>query len=265
MTRLAERFGALRARGSKALVVYLTAGDPDLATSLAAAKAAIAAGADVLEIGVPFSDPVADGPVIQRAMLRALERGGGFAQALELVAKIREDADLPIVLFGYVNPLLYAGLEEAFRRTAAAGADGLLLVDVPIEESAPMRALAQRHSLDWVGLVAPTTGRERAASIAAASAGFVYVVSMTGTTGGQLTNLDAVQPVIEAVRGATSAPICVGFGVRDRASARAAAASADGVVVGSAIVAALETGIADGSAAKRVGQLVQELRAGLEA
>jgi tryptophan synthase alpha chain len=263
MTRLAKRFEALRSKERKALVVYLTAGDPDLETSIAAARAALAAGADILEIGVPFSDPVADGPVIQRAMLRALDGGGGLEAALTMVKALRSDTDAPLVLFGYVNPLLWSGLEASCKRIAEAGADGMLVVDVPVEEADELRAAGKRAGLDWVGLVAPTTGVERAGTIARAAAGFVYVVSMTGVTGGALSSLDGVRPVIRAVRDATALPVCIGFGVRDRASAHAAAALADGVVVGSAVVAALEAGAADGSGPERVRALVRELRAGV--
>ncbi len=259
MSRLAEAFTLLRAQRRKALLVYLTAGDPDAARSIAAAEAALAAGADILEVGVPFSDPVADGPVIQRAMSRALAGGGGLLPALEVVRAVRQKSQAPIVLFGYCNPLLWYGMEESVRRAKDAGADGLLVVDLPPEEAGPMKAAAAATGLDWVTLVAPTSGPERARRLAETATGFVYVISMTGVTGGAVQDPSAVAPLVEIARRA-GVPACIGFGIRDAKSAAAAGRLADGVVVGSAIVAALETG---GPA--RVGELVAELRRGLDA
>jgi tryptophan synthase alpha chain len=260
-SRIAQRFATLKARGKKALLVYLTAGDPDGPRSLEAARAAIAAGADLIEIGVPFSDPIADGPVIQRAMGRALAGGGGFLPALELVRKLRAESDIPIVLFGYGNPLLWYGIEDSAKQARAAGADGLLVVDVPPEEADPWRRAAASCGLDWVTLVAPTSGRERAKTLAETASGFVYVVSMTGVTGGALSDPSGVAPLVEVVR-ATGVPACIGFGIRDAESAARAARLADGVVVGSAIVSVLESGGVEGPA--RVGALVAELRRGLD-
>ena len=264
MTRLATTFDALRARQRKALVVYLTAGDPDLETSLEAAREALAAGADVLEIGVPFSDPVADGPVIQRAMGRAIQGGGGLSQALELVRRIRAESDAPLVLFGYLNPWLWEGLEATCQRVKQAGADGALVVDLPHEESAEAHGLATASGLDWVRLVAPTSGTDRARRIAERASGFLYAVSMTGVTGGQLTGVDGIRPMVTSMGEVTDTPVCVGFGVHDGPTARAAAGIADGVVVGSAVVTALEAGAHDGSGPRRVGEKVAELRRGLD-
>ena len=265
MGRLRKVLERKREAKQKALVVYLTASDPDYETSLAAAKAAIKAGADVLEIGVPFSDPVADGPVIQRAMQRALQQGGGLEAALRLVAEIREQSDTPIVLFGYLNPLLWLGLEKTFEKVAAAGGDGLLVVDLPSEEDDAVRDLASSVGLEWVSLIAPTTGAERARVIAQKATGFLYAVSMTGVTGGALPDLKPVAEVIDAARSRASTPICIGFGIRDAKSARRAAKLCDGVVVGSAIVAALES-TEDGKAGvEGVARCVAELRSGLDA
>ncbi len=258
MDRLAETFAGLERNARKALVVYLTASDPSLDDSVQAALAAVRAGADVLEVGVPFSDPIADGPVIQRAMGRALAAGGGLAAAFELTRRVRAESAVPIVLFGYVNPLLSLGLEASCQAAAAAGVDGLLVVDLPPEEAGELRAVAARHGLAWVSLVAPTSG-ERVGRIARDASGFVYLVSMTGVTGGKLADPTRLAPLVAQVRAARAVPVCIGFGIRDAESARAAAALADGVVVGSAVVAALE---AEGAAG--VGRLVGELRAGLD-
>src|SRR5688572_12595322 len=242
MTRLSDTLSRLHGQHTKALVVYLTASDPSLDGSVEAALAAVRGGADVLEIGVPFSDPIADGPVIQKAMGRALAAGGGLTAAMKLVEALRRDTQCPIVLFGYLNPLLWDGIEATCQRIAQAGADGLLVVDVPYEEAAPYKGAAAAAGLDWVSLVAPTTSSERAAAIAKDATGFLYVVSMTGVTGGALTGVTAVQPLLQSVRRHSSIPVCMGFGVRDEQTAALAAEAADGVVVGSAIVQALDEG-----------------------
>ncbi len=262
MNRIDATFTRLRKEGRRALVAYLTAGDPDLDASCAAALAAVRAGADVLEIGVPFSDPVADGPVIQAAMQRALAAGGGFLPALELARRVRAESEIPLVLFGYLNPLLWYGVEEACGRAKAAGVDGLLVVDVPAEEAAPVRAAARARELAWIALVTPTTDPQRAGTIVQEASGFVYLVSMTGTTGGALRDPASLQPQIAGLRQSTSLPVCIGFGIRDRDSAQAAARLADGVVVGSALVQALATGGKTPTAAME--ELLGQLRAGVD-
>ena len=263
MSRIKNKFDELRSQNKKALVVYLTAGDPNLEDSVAAALAAIEAGADILEVGVPFSDPLADGPVIQRAMNRALEAGGGFDGALEVVRRVRAKSDVPIILFGYVNPLMWHGLKDSCARVADAGGDGFLVVDLPPEEADELKGLARVRNLDWITLVAPTSGAERTEMLAQSASGFVYVISMTGVTGAKRSQTDTVQKIVSMVKSATDVPACVGFGVRDRASARAVAEVADGVVVGSAIVKLLEEnqGV---EGTKAVAKLVGELRAGID-
>ena len=263
MSRIKNTFDSLKSQNKKALVVYLTAGDPNLEDSVAAALAAIEAGADVLEVGVPFSDPLADGPVIQRAMNRALEAGGGFEGALEVVRRVRAHSDVPIILFGYVNPLMWHGLKESCERVSDAGGDGLLVVDLPPEEADELKGLAREKGLDWITLVAPTSGASRTEVLAKSASGFVYVISMTGVTGAKLSQTDRVEKIVSMVKSATDVPACVGFGVRDRESARAVAEVADGVVVGSAIVKVLEENQGlEGSRA--VAKLVADLRAGVD-
>jgi tryptophan synthase alpha chain len=240
----------------KALVAYLTAGDPDAATGVDAARAALDSGADILEVGVPFSDPVADGPTIQAAMQRALDGGATLHAALDSVAALRRHSDAPIILFGYLNPLL--AQHDAMARIANAGATGVLVVDLPVEEAGDLRAEATQAGLDWVALVTPATPLARAGTIVAHASGFLYLVSMTGVTGAQW----AADPRLEALkshlRAITPLPICTGFGIHDRASAEAAAAGVDGVVVGSALVRALASG-----GPKAVGKLVADIRRGL--
>ena len=257
--RLQQAFSTLKAAKRQALVIYMTAGDPTVALCVAAAKAAVAAGADILEVGIPFSDPVADGPVIAQAMSRVLKTGGGFRQSLEVIRQIRAAVPVPLIAFGYANPLLWDGLDASCAALKAAGADGLLVVDIPAEEAGPMRAAVAKAGLDWVPLLAPTTGEERVRHIAKHGTGFLYMVSMTGVTGGELKDLDRLTPLIAAARSASTVPLCVGFGVRDRASAARVAKLADGVVVGSAVVARLAAAGPEG-----VGALVAELRAGVD-
>ena len=264
MGRIEQTFTTLRKEGRRALVVYLTAGDPDLQISIDAARAALEAGADILEIGVPFSDPLADGPVIQRAMTRALAAGGGMKLALDMVRELRRDFQVPMVVFGYANPFLLDGEEVIAHELATAGADGVLVVDLPLEEADPLRKAGQAYGLDWVSLVAPTTGEKRIQRIAQDATGFLYMVSMTGVTGAKLSGITHLNPILERIRETSPIPICIGFGVRDKSTAMEAARIADGVVVGSAIVAALE-----GASTKRAGvdavrACVRELRAGVD-
>lgn len=246
MSRIDEAFARCRSEGRAALVGYLTAFDPDREGSLARLRAACDAGVDVLELGVPFSDPTADGPEIQLAMRRALAAGANFDGALELAAQLRETHETPIVLFSYANPLVSRaeGVDATVERIAAAGIDGLLVVDMPPESAASLRTPARRAGLDWVGLCAPTTTAPRLARIVAASTGFVYAVSLTGVTGAALEADDAgLEAHLGRIRAATSLPIAVGFGVRTPEQAAVLARKVDGVVVGSALVKAAREGV----------------------
>jgi tryptophan synthase alpha chain len=240
MGRIGERFAKRRAEGKPAFVAFLTAGDPSLDGTVEAALALDAAGADVLELGVPFSDPLADGPVIQRASERALGRGVTLAKVLEAVRRIRERSELPLLLFSYYNPLLQHGLERLAREAKAAGADGALVTDLPPEEAGEWIAAARAADLDTVFLASPTSPPERLRKVAEASRGFVYAISRTGVTGERQALSGEARPLVERLRALTDVPVALGFGLSTPEQVREAAGVADGVVVGSALVRFLE-------------------------
>jgi tryptophan synthase alpha chain len=262
MTRLRAAFDRAREQKRAALVAYLTFGDPDPVTSIAVIEAACRAGADVIELGVPFSDPSADGPSIQRAMERALASGGSLAGALDAVATLRaRGVATPVVLFGYYNPIFVMGPETFAARAAAAGIDAVLTVDLPIDELAELATPLAARGIGVIPLVAPTSTPDRIARLGAFAAPFVYYISLTGVTG-----VRAAAPVDPArlgrIREASSAPVAVGFGIRTPADARPFAAIADGVVVGSALVDRVAAGAPAGAPA-RVAELVAELAAAM--
>jgi len=240
VTRIGERFERLRREGKKAFVAFVTAGDPSLDRTVDVALELERGGADVLELGVPFSDPLADGPVIQRASERALQRGTTLAHVFEVVARIRRRSELPLLVFSYVNPLLCYGLPQAAAAARDAGADGVLLTDLPPEEAGGWLAMARAAGLDTIFLVAPTSPDERLRRIADASRGFVYAVSRTGTTGEQGVLSSDARPLVERVKAITSEPVALGFGISTPEQVMAAAVAADGVVVGTALVRFLE-------------------------
>ena len=228
--------------------------------------ALVAAGADLLEIGVPFSDPMADGPVIQRSSERALARGTSSARVFELVREFRrDDQDTPVVLMGYLNPVEARGAEGWVGAAADAGVDGLLLVDLPPEEAAPLRASCNARGLALISLAAPTTSAARLPGLASSAQGYLYYVSFAGVTGAQLDDLGEVAEKVAALRAHAQVPVLVGFGIKDAASAAAVGASADGVVVGSALVARLADATSPTEAAARAGAFLAPLRAALDA
>jgi tryptophan synthase alpha chain len=240
MGRIGARFEKRRAEGRPAFVAFLTAGDPSPDRTCEAAAELDRAGADVLELGVPFSDPLADGPVIQRASERALARGVTLPRVLALVGRIRERTELPLLLFSYYNPLLQHGLERLAREAKAAGVDGVLVTDLPPEEAGEWVGAARAVDLDTVFLASPTSPPERLRRVAEASRGFVYAISRTGVTGERQALSEDARPLVERLRALTAVPVALGFGLSTPEQVREAAAVADGVVVGSALVRFLE-------------------------
>lgn len=263
--RIRQAMERAAAEDRAALVVYLTQGDPSPAETLDILEATAAAGADIIELGVPFSDPNADGPVIQEAMQRALRAGGGLDSALQTVSALRgRGCEVPIVLFGYYNPLFVHGLERFAGAAAAAGIDAVLTVDVPIDELDELRAPLAARGVDVVPLAAPTSGPERLARLRALDAPFVYYISMTGITGAAFRGAAGGPERVAAVRAAAAAPVAVGFGIKTAADARQVGAYADGVVVGSAVVERIAAA-APGQAAAAVAGFVADLRQALTA
>jgi tryptophan synthase alpha chain len=241
MSRLQARFDALKAAGRKALVPYITAGDPMPEVTVPLMHAMVTAGADILELGVPFSDPMADGPVIQKATERALLHGVSLHDVLDMVRQFRQqDADTPVVLMGYLNPVEIMGYQAFAEQAAGAGVDGVLTVDLPPEEAADLVAQLQKHALDPIFLLSPTSSSERIDQICAVASGFVYYVSLKGVTGAANLDVDAVADKVDEIRRHTRLPVGVGFGIKDAATAAAVARVADAVVVGSAVVKLME-------------------------
>jgi tryptophan synthase alpha chain len=263
MGRIGERFARLRARNEKALVAFVTAGDPDLTTTEALVQALAAAGADVVEIGVPFSDPIAEGPTIQRASERALRTGTSLRKVLQLVKGLRAKLEIPLVLMGYANVFLTMG-ERAFVEGAAeVGVDGAIVVDLPPEEGAALFDRAEAAGIDPILLAAPTTTPERLAKLAARARGFLYYVSLTGVTGAR----DALPPGLEEgvrrARAASPVPVCVGFGISTPEQAKQVAGFADGIVVGSAFVDRIEAARSRDEAVEAVAELAAALKSAL--
>jgi tryptophan synthase alpha chain len=262
--RIDATFDRQRAAGRTVLVPYVTAGDPSLAAMTGVMDALVEAGADIIELGVPFSDPMADGPVIQRASERALAQGIGLGDVLDLVAAFRaRNATTPIVLMGYANPVESMGVATFVDRACAAGVDGVIIVDYPPEEATEFAALLRARGVAPIFLIAPTTPDDRIERIAKLAAGYVYYVSLKGVTGAG--NLDAgdVARKLAAIRRHVSLPVGVGFGIRDAESARAIAAHADAVVIGSRIITEIEHG-APADAARRAGTFLATIRHALD-
>jgi len=263
MSRLDETFARLRARGERALMPYFTAGDPSLADTRRLVVEAARRGADVIELGVPFSDPLADGPVVQRAGTRALAAGATVPRVLETVAALRAETDVPLVLMTYYNPVLAFGLKAFVRTAVDAGADGAIVVDMPPEESEPLASEAVAAGLDLVYMAAPTSTLQRVRLIAKTSRGFIYVVSLTGVTGERQELPAELASQIDVLRGVTDKPLCVGFGISTPAHAAAVGRIADGAVVGSAIVRLVEARTGSPTLVDDVGKFIAELKAPL--
>jgi len=263
---LEARFRERRGEGRATLVCYLTVGDPSVEESTRAALAALEAGADVLELGVPFSDPTADGPVIAAAAYRAIQRGGSLRAALEVARAVRARSPAPIVLFSYYNPILSFGPAELPPAAAAAGADGILVVDLPPEEGSELRGAAAAAGLAMIPLVAPTTGREREPLVVGGARGFVYYVSLTGVTGSGAAPLAEAAASAAALRERVGLPVVVGFGITSPEKARLVADSGvDGVVVGTALVQVIAAAGSTEERERGVRDFVGSLRRGLDA
>ena len=259
MTRIDTTFAKLKSEGRKAFVSYIMGGDPDLETSLAVMKGLPGAGVDIIELGVPFTDPMADGPTIQLAGQRALEGGQTLAKTLDMVRRFREgDNETPIVLMGYYNPIYCRGVEQFLSDAKSAGVDGLIVVDLPPEEDSELCIPAQAAGLNFIRLATPTTDDKRLPKVLQNTSGFVYYVSITGITGAAAAQATEVGPEVARIKAATDLPVIVGFGISTPETAQQIASVADGCVVGSAIVKE----IAEGKPVDEVLDYVRNLAAG---
>ncbi|MEN6469695.1 MAG: tryptophan synthase subunit alpha [Smithella sp.] len=263
MGRIGDKFESLRAKNEKALVVYLTAGDPSLAVTKELIFELEKAGVDILEIGVPFSDPTADGPVIQAASQRALKTGTTLASVLKMVADIRLSSQIPIVLFGYFNPIFAFGVEKFARKASEAGVDGVLVVDLPPEEARELRVYSDAAGLDFISLVAPTSGKDRMKTILKTATGFLYYVSITGVTGTAAPKVEDVAREVGKIRKLTKMPIAVGFGISNAKQAKAIGAVADGIVIGSAVVKLIDENRNNSELVKVISNYTREIKEAL--
>jgi tryptophan synthase alpha chain len=261
-TRIGRRFAELRQARELGLVAYLTAGDPSLDATAEIVLAAAEAGADVIELGVPFSDPIADGPVIQRASERSLRGGTTLEGIFDLVTRLRRSSEVPLVLFSYFNPILQMGLENFARRAAEAGADGVLVTDMTPEEGGEYRRIVRAVGLDTIFLAAPTTPAERIAQIAAVTTGFLYLVSRTGVTGQRDRLPEDLAGLVARARRATSLPLAVGFGLSQPEHLRALVGQVEAAVVGSALVAEIERAPSPAAASQNVAARIAALKRG---
>jgi tryptophan synthase alpha chain len=264
-TRIDTRFAELKKQGRSAFITFLMAGDPDPATSLEIIKALPQAGADIIEIGMPFTDPMADGPAIQAAGLRALKAGMTLKKTLDLVRAFRSgDAHTPLVLMGYYNPIYIYGVDRFLADAKSAGVDGLIVVDLPPEEDTELCLPALKAGLNFIRLATPTTDDKRLPAVLANTSGFVYYVSVTGITGSASADSTKVGEAVSRIKRHTKLPVCVGFGIRTREAARAIAQNADGAVVGSALVDALRDSLdSGGRATPKTVDAVRDLAAAL--
>jgi tryptophan synthase alpha chain len=260
-SRIEAAFEQLRAKGERALVAYLMAGDPSLAETERLVVEAERRGADLIELGVPFSDPLADGPVIQRADVRALAAGASLPRVLEMVASLRARVRIPLVLMTYYNPILAFGLKGFARTAVEAGADGVIVPDLPHEEAEPLRAEAEPAGLDMIHMVAPTSTPARVKAIARLSRGFIYVVSLTGVTGARRELPPDLDAQLRTLRLVTTKPLCVGFGVSTPEQVAVVGRLADGVAVGSAIVRTIEEHAGTAALVEKVGDFIASLKA----
>ena len=253
MTRMEKTFKRLKEKNEKALVAFITAGDPDMETSISIISAMCENGVDILELGVPFSDPTADGPVIQRSSARALKADMRLGSVIEMTRRIRQNTDIPIILFSYYNPIMAYGIDRFNIDALNAGADGVLVVDLPPEESEELTGNWTDNNFSLIRLIAPTTPRERMEMIAQNAAGFLYVVSMTGVTGSGGLNITQIGQCVDILKNSATVPICVGFGISTPADVAAVSAVADGVVIGSAFERTIEENLNNPDLASIIG------------
>lgn len=265
MSRIEATFAILKEQQKTALIPFITAGDPDLGVTAKLVLALADAGADLIELGVPFSDPMADGPTIQAASERALAAGTTLKGVLRMVAEVRKTTQIPLVLMGYYNPVFRYGVESFARDAAAAGVDALLLVDLPPEEVAEISGVMLRSEIDLITLLAPTTPRERMVHLAAAAEGYLYYVSMTGVTGAQKISPDDIRVAVAELKEMTNVPVAVGFGITTAAEAKAVGLFADGVIVGSALVKIIAEYGQSEMLLPEVTKFIAELKHGLTA
>lgn len=265
MSRLTAKFDALRTASRKALVPYIVAGDPDVASTLPLMHKLVEQGADILEIGVPFSDPMAEGPVIQLAHERALVHAVSLSGILELVAEFRtKDQETPVVLMGYANPVERMGYDQFAERAGKAGVDGVLIVDMPPEEAEPLNESLAKHQLDNIFLLAPTTTDERIAKVAGLAGGYLYCVSLKGVTGAGNIDVEQVQTLMNRIKAHTDLPVTVGFGIKNAETATRVAVCCDGVVVGSALVDAVASAHKNGADVLEATTLIRDIRHALD-
>ena len=263
LTRIGRLFERLRAEGRPALITYLTAGDPSPEQTPALVAALERGGADLIELGIPFSDPIADGPVIQRGSDRALKAGTSVSTVLRIASEIRKHSEIPLLLFTYMNPLLRYGLDRLAQDAVAAGIDGCLLTDLSVEEAEPYLAAMRGAGLDTVFLAAPTSSERRLRLVAQYSSGFIYLVSRTGVTGERASLSGSVAPLVQAMRRVTELPLAVGFGISTADQVRAVGEIADGVAVGSAVVRTVEQYASSPELVIRLEALARGLASGL--
>lgn len=260
MSCIEKKFAELRSRGEAALIPFVTAGDPNLATTLKILRAMETGGADCIELGIPFSDPTADGPTIQRSSERALRNGVSLPRIFQLVRQFRRRSDIPVVLFGYFNPIFHYGVQHFCRAASRAGADGILCVDLPPEESDELKRWTDSEGLDLIFLLSPTSGPDRVKLVARKGRGFIYYVSVTGVTGARKTLDGQLRSQVTRLRRATSLPVGVGFGISTPEQAAWIASFADAAVVGSALVERIEKATGGVEKARRAGAFVLELK-----
>ncbi|HXN86378.1 MAG TPA: tryptophan synthase subunit alpha [Candidatus Binataceae bacterium] len=263
--RIAAKFRELRARDETALIPYVVAGDPDLDTTKAIVREFVARGADLIELGVPFSDPMADGPANQRAASRGLNAGASLAAILSMVSELRRETEIPIILFGYFNPIFHYGCDRLCADAARAGIDGLLVVDLPPEEAGELKTAARANGLDIIYLLAPTTPIERARKVARSASGFLYYISVLGVTGARTVVASDLKEYVNNLRGVTDLPIGVGFGISTPEQAARIARFADAVVVGSALSLLIEANLGSTDLVKKVGELVGSMKLAMKA